>query len=122
MTNTRGLLASAILALVPVLATSAQARDNNEIFGFQCECWCATGNLFTSNYYYDLGLGCGALNNRTCNVENPQTGLIETGRTTSCAPAREPADIGGVQPGGILDPGSSTGPGVANPLPGVFNR
>jgi hypothetical protein len=115
------LVAGAAIAVMLAALAPAQARDN-ETFGFQCECWCHTSNTSTPQFYYDLGLGCGVLNNRTCNIENPQTGLIETGRTDSCSPAREPAGTGGLQPGGILDPGSSTTPGPAAPVPGVLSR
>ena len=111
------------IAVILTASAPAQARDN-DIFGFQCSCECETSaGVSAQQFYRDLGLGCGALNNRTCNIEDPQTGQIRSGRTWGCSPAHEPLN-GGAQSNGVLDPGNQppVRNGIAGPLPGVFDQ
>ena len=47
----------------------------------QCYCLCdAPSGNFAGNYYNSNGLSCNAFMGATCNIENPETHLIETGK------------------------------------------
>jgi hypothetical protein len=53
----------------------------------RCVCACfVTNNVVSFNSYDDKGLGCGAFNGQTCNSEDPNTGIIQQGKTDSCSP------------------------------------
>jgi hypothetical protein len=52
----------------------------------QCHCLCdAPSGNFAGNYYNPGGLSCGVFEGRTCNIENPETHIIETGKISSCS-------------------------------------
>jgi hypothetical protein len=115
------LLGAAVGALLSAGAPAFALDDRP--FGFECECVCETASGISYQYYRDLGLGCPVLNNRTCNVENPQTGLIETGRTFGCRIAT--VNIGPpVNLDGVLDAGDTpdSQSGISGPLPGMLSR
>jgi hypothetical protein len=98
-------------AIVLLLATagSAWAVDNSPGTSQQCMCLCHTpAGTDVANTYAMPGSGCGGLDNRTCNVENPQTHLIETGSIIGCAAVASGG--AGSQAESLQDPG--TGPAL----------
>jgi hypothetical protein len=113
----RHLFAMAAAALLAGV-TPAAALDNVVIGSGRCDCMCETANAGNYGTYDSVGYGCGALEGKTCNIENPQTGLIETGRLWGCSPTND--DLQSRIQGGLqLDPGDSAqpgGPSLAAPL------
>jgi hypothetical protein len=77
------LIAALALALA-ASATPALALDNNQTTADRCHCMCVTPNFEDFNFYQANGLSCSLFEGRTCNVRNPGTQLIETGRTFGC--------------------------------------
>ena len=58
--------------------------------GGKCACMCtapngAGGTLAQSQTYSSQGISCAAFENHTCNMTNPVTGGVATGRTLGCA-------------------------------------
>ncbi|MGF1624165.1 MAG: hypothetical protein ACFCVH_04725 [Alphaproteobacteria bacterium] len=106
-------------ALMMASAAPAAALDNTTVGGGRCECFCdaGPGGFMT----YDSPGGCGALTNRTCNLEDPASGGIRSGSLIGCWPegtgsGQAQAQILG---GAVLDPGSggqSVRPGLTGPL------
>ncbi|MEZ5666931.1 MAG: hypothetical protein R3F55_05780 [Alphaproteobacteria bacterium] len=88
--NIHGVFRSAfvlpLLALPAAAPTPALALDNG--LGYtRCECGCdLPGGRSVLLTVANHGIGCAAFNNRPCNSENPNTGLIETGRIFQCWP------------------------------------
>ena len=75
----------------------------------QCACACVLpGESFgvIDEVSNTAGVPCGAYNNKTCNVEDPQTGGIRTGTLKYC---------GGFKPGGIKGMGRVRPPIGRNP-------
>ncbi|MEZ5670023.1 MAG: hypothetical protein R3F55_21820 [Alphaproteobacteria bacterium] len=102
----------ALAALAVVLVTDhAFAVDDQPAESVRCECVCETANMSAVRIYDSVGYGCSALWNKTCNAENPATGLIETGRTAMCSQTQ--ADTRSGPWSGVL-----THPGVLQPLGG----
>lgn len=123
--STRRILAASVVLLVSS-ASAAMALDNVVVGDGRCLCMCETANSGYYGTYDSVGYGCGALENRTCNIENPNTGLIETGRLWGCSPASSSSGNGRPATGGILTPGGSgpvtVRPGLAAPIQGVLQR
>ncbi|MEZ5670024.1 MAG: hypothetical protein R3F55_21825 [Alphaproteobacteria bacterium] len=107
-----GLAVAAIAAASPALAL-----DNVGGGGSRCDCYCETANSGYYGEYDSVGYGCAALENKTCNIENPNTGLIETGRLWGCSPTRPSdqsrANAGVLQDSGVIAPST---PQVFQPL------
>ena len=106
-------------ALLMASAAPAAALDNSSIGSGRCECFCDAGSIGGFNTYDNPG-SCGALTNRTCNIEDPATGLIRSGRTLGCSPERSTSSQAQIQGGAVLDPGNGGGqpgrPGLVAPL------
>jgi len=84
------------------------ALQNDPIYN-QCACACVLpGESFgvIDEVSNTAGVPCGAYNNKTCNVEDPQTGGIRTGTLKYC---------GGFKPGGIKGMGRVRPPIGTNP-------
>lgn len=96
-----------VALLAASAAAPASALDNVVIGNGVCSCMCETANTGSYNDYDSRGYGCGALEGRTCNNENPQTGLIETGRLWGCGPAQGASNQTLIQGGAVLDFGSA---------------
>jgi|HigsolmetaAR201D_1030396.scaffolds.fasta_scaffold107649_1 hypothetical protein len=124
----RRILLGMAAVLLAASAAPAAARDNIVVGDGRCDCFCETANAGSYNTYDSVGYGCGALENRTCNIENPQTGLIETGRLWGCSPANGQSISTGTL---TLDPGTTGGgggsgpriqPGLIGPLNGILRQ
>jgi hypothetical protein len=108
-----------VAALLMASAAPAVALDNSSAGGGRCECFCDAGSIGGFNTYDNPG-SCCALENRTCNIEDPATGLIRSGRTLGCSPERSTSSQAQIQDGAVLDPGDGGGqpgrPGLVSPL------
>jgi hypothetical protein len=125
--NKRAILAAT--ALLSAASAPALALDNLPLGpGGTCNCVCSTENMLEAMNYRSQGLACSAFNDKTCNQYNPQTGVVETGRTNLCAEVEEEAATHvDILPGGgvYVDPGA--GPSFQQqwqivPQEGVFSR
>src|SRR3989442_1353579 len=86
-----------VVLCVFVAADTSWARDKNLLGSDQCICFCNTGTVIrSSNSYDNHGLPCGAFNNKTCNAENPETHLIQGGKTEDCSD-KLTVDVGHLQ-------------------------
>jgi hypothetical protein len=90
----------------------------------QCYCLCdAPSGNFAGNYYNPNGLGCGAFQGATCNIENPDTHIIETGKISSCSTVFDPTAYraNAVRAQGTLtvDPGPAPQPPLLHTTPGT---
>ena len=104
--------ASIVLLLASL--SPALALDNVVIGDGRCDCMCETANTSNYNEYDSAGYGCGALENKTCNSENPATGLIETGRLWGCSPTND--NMQSTAPlNGVFDPTTGGGPVIVRP-------
>ena len=116
--DTRHLLGMAAAVLIAGVGPAA-ALDNVVVGDGRCDCMCETANTGHYGTYDSVGYGCAALENKTCNIENPQTGLIETGRLWGCSPTRDNLQSS-IQGGLLLDSGDGGGqpsrPGLVAPL------
>jgi hypothetical protein len=117
---------AAALALILSTAAPALALDDHPSVA-RCGCFCEVAGVNWLVEYYDIGLGCAAFNNRTCNVEDPTNGEIRSGRTRGCEPDNTgitgAADI--LLNGGVLQQATppATRPGLTAPQPGaVFQQ
>lgn len=108
-------------ALALVAATPGHALDNGPVGSSRCDCMCETANTGYYGTYDSRGYGCAALENRTCNIENPATGLIETGRLWGCGPTRTDAVSAGALLNNLLEQGTWQAPG-GNALPASLPR
>jgi hypothetical protein len=122
--------AAAALILAPI-TLPAWALDDNPVGSMRCQCYCESANTGSFNVYGIAGSSCGPLEGRTCNIENSQTGLIETGRVAACLPLEEESNAGSNFPGmfetspGVLDnPGQwqTSRPTVVAPMNGLLSR
>ena len=131
--NRLGSLGLATALTLVAATTPALALDNVVVGDGRCDCMCETANTGYYGTYDSRGYGCGALENRTCNIENPATGLIETGRLWGCSPTRTDAVSAGALLNNLLEqgtwqvpggsaPGGSGTPGLVAPLPGQLSR
>jgi hypothetical protein len=81
----RALLAVTTAFTIATIADDGWAKPKRGHDG-QCHCICdAPSGNFAGNYYNPNGFSCNAFMGATCNIENPDTGLIETGKLTSCS-------------------------------------
>ena len=104
--------ASIVLLLASL--SPALALDNVVIGDGRCDCMCETANAGNYGTYDSVGYGCGALNNKTCNIENPNTGLIETGRLWGCSPTSD--NTQSTAPlNGVFEPITGDGPVIVRP-------
>ena len=88
----------------------------------QCYCLCdAPSGNFAGNYYNPNGLGCGAFEGATCNIENPETHIIETGKLSSCSTVFTWDRTNALQSQGTLtvDPGPAPQPPLLRFNPGT---
>jgi len=121
----RRILASIAAALLAASAAPAAALDNGVTSDTRCQCFCDTGITASYDTYDSRGYGCGALEGRTCNIENPQTGLIQTGRLLYCSPRSSHPNLTDRI---TVSPGSSGGsvlqvrPGLSGPLSGILRQ
>jgi hypothetical protein len=82
-------LAAALALALAATGTPALALDNSPITNPRCECMCDAPSFAAPIMIQNNGLSCMAFNNRACNMENPDTGLIVTGRTDACTPDQD---------------------------------
>lgn len=126
-------LPGAAFGLLVASVAPALAVDNGPSISTDCTCFCdggANGSVMLD--YNDGGLGCSALQNRTCNYETAQ-GLIRSGTTSMCWAVGETGSQGGAgngasRPGAVgpldrsPDPSGPVGPGTAAPLDGTARQ
>jgi hypothetical protein len=80
-------LAAALALALCAVGTPALALDNRPMSNPRCECMCDAPSFAEPIMIQNnAGLSCSAFSNRACNMENPDTGLIVTGRTIACTP------------------------------------
>lgn len=118
---------AAVLAIAG--AAPAAALDNTVVGDdMRCECMCDLGSdrpVIMGLIYTAPGGNCQALQDRTCNVEDPrQPGLVRSGRLVICDPMIElyQSTVPGGQGGWVADPngGSQTvNPWAVQPLQGM---
>jgi hypothetical protein len=77
-------LIAALAGLLVATATPALALDNNLGVSNRCDCLCQAPNVENFVMYQGNGLSCVLFEGRACNIQNPETQLIETGRTFGC--------------------------------------
>lgn len=77
-------LAAALALALAASATPALALDNNGTVADRCHCMCVAPNFEDFLFYHANGLSCSLFEGRTCNIQNPGTQLVETGRTFGC--------------------------------------
>jgi hypothetical protein len=80
-----------LCAILSAMSYSASARPKGGVSG-RCECTCVAnsgvGGILMSQRTYDShGYSCGAFNNATCNLNNPNTGGVATGTLSGCSNA-----------------------------------
>jgi hypothetical protein len=75
---------AAALAVMLITGTPALALDNGLLNGGTCDCLCTAPNVESFVPYRSNFLSCVLFEGRTCNIQNPETQLIETGRTSGC--------------------------------------
>jgi hypothetical protein len=80
MKATGPILILTLLIMVP----PAIARPKLVATG-RCSCVCSGPNLFVGREYDSLGNTCDAFDGKTCNVEDPATGGVRSGRLLGCA-------------------------------------
>jgi len=104
-------------ALMMASVAPAAALDNSPVGGGRCECFCDAGpGGFTT---YDNPGSCGALTNKTCNMEDPATGGIRSGTLIGCWPEGSTSGQAQILGGAVLDPGNggqTVRPGLTAPL------
>ena len=70
------------LLLISLWATPTLAAPKYVVTG-RCLCWCDVGG--TDPQVYDgMGATCDSFNDKTCNVQDPQTGGVRSGRLKAC--------------------------------------
>jgi len=110
---------AAAMSALPPLSAGAQAPPGSG-GGASCACVCeAVGGDVNFNDYAPVNGSCTALLNRTCNVQNPVTQLIRSGRILFCD--LEQASSAEGQRADTADP-SPPGGGVVLPGGPVFNN
>jgi len=82
-----------VLVAISIAPEPASARQKKPgINQITCGCTCMTPGFLEPVEYKTSG-SCGGLNNKTCNVEDPQ-GNIRTGKLASCSQAaNQPPEI-----------------------------
>ena len=80
--------AAALLgALAVVAASQAAVALPKQNSNGRCLCMCAgIQGPYPVMSYDSKGYGCAALNGTTCNVDDPQTGGVQTGTNEGCTP------------------------------------
>ena len=113
----------AALAIILGTAAPALALDDSPSVA-RCLCFCNVAGTNWLAQYNDIGAGCAAFNNRTCNVEDPTTGEIRSGQTRGCAPDVDTSAAGILLNGGVLQQATppATRPGLAAPLRGALGQ
>lgn len=79
----------------------SEARAKKDLIYNECACACVLpGQSFgtITDIKNTAGLPCGAYNNKTCNVEDPETGGIRSGTTKECGPFKPSGTKGMVPP------------------------
>src|SRR5262249_8533918 len=75
------------LGLTVLVGTSAVSVARPKTPIAQCSCMCVTSSgLSDRKSYNNPGASCGTFNDKACNMENAQTGVVETGKLTGCDP------------------------------------
>jgi hypothetical protein len=74
----------------------------------KCSCYCTAGKF---EVYEGKAYDCDAFNGKTCNAEDPKTGIIKTGRLQDCGDQYYNPKTPKVKPGGAEQPGTES-PGV----------
>jgi hypothetical protein len=97
-------------ALLIAGAAPTAAVDNATGDATQCICWCSLrgGGIVADLIYNAPASGCGALQGKTCNVEDPyEPVIIRQGWLNGCEPhvEMEQSAVPGDQDGWVADPG-----------------
>jgi hypothetical protein len=75
----------ALMIVGLLLCTSAVSVARPKTLPAKCSCMCVTSSGFSDRKSYNNpGTSCGTFENKTCNIDNPQNGLVEPGTLTSC--------------------------------------
>jgi len=70
----------------------ASAADNDFVEGMSCVCTCWSGGGHSEVRRYDqTGAGCGILNGKTCNMDDPETGGSRSGSLKECWDPGDPS-------------------------------
>ena len=95
------------LAAVFLLPAVASAKPKGTTTKCECECY-VSAHLAPFVTYNAGGSSCVALERQTCNVEDPATGGIRTGKLDYCSPVSDSNSGHGSSPTGVLTPGGAT--------------
>jgi hypothetical protein len=122
----RVLTAVTLAFTLATIATSDASAKPKKGHDGQCHCMCdAPSGNFAGNYYNPGSLSCNAFIGATCNIENPDTGLIETGKLSSCSTVFTWDRTNALQGQGTLgtltvDPGPAPQPPLLRFTPGIM--
>ena len=107
-------ISSILFTAVLVLVTPSLAKKKPphiEMTG-RCDCACLTpGGLTSSVTVESEGYACAAFDNKTCNVADPATGGIRSGKTLACQESMEAPGSSGT----AHDPGTPPAPSKVKP-------
>lgn len=114
----RCLITACSVGLIALLGSSVDslAKPKRPIWS-ATHCFCICGvdiQSGTGGVYDHKGLGCFVLEGKTCNREDPDTGIILTGKLSGCSQYKQ--GMFGESSGQLLDPGTqgSTRPRVGS--------
>lgn len=101
-----------VVALMALLGPLTAASARPKVLGTKiyCNCWCHVSDKLKDQVVADdRGYSCTAFNGKVCNLSDPETGLVSSGRTSACF-ASDKYGIPTRQSGGDTPPTMPTKP------------